>query len=132
MPRLAAFAFCSLLVAAAGVAAPAPFRGSDEEPNLRTTLAGHKSLAVQQTLYEMGRASQQANNPGRAVQNFDLYLQEDPRGADHGNARFHLGEAHRDTGQVALARRTWTDLARDLEAKNLTKDASEIRARSTK
>ncbi len=94
-----------------------------------------RSLAKGRTLrarllYEMGLASQEAKNPPRAIQNFDLYLKEAPQGADRFSARFHLGEAYRDTGQLVLARRTWTDLAKDLEAKGLPKETDEIRAQS--
>ena len=66
-------------------------------------------------LFRMGRASQQAGNPGRAIEDFQRYLDEYPEGDDRAAARFHLGEAQLDAGQPLPARLTWTDLARDLE-----------------
>jgi TolA-binding protein len=80
-------------------------------------------------LLEMARASQAANNPARAIQDFEIYLKEYPEGADRAAARFHLGEAQLAAGQPLPARLTWTDLARDLEGQD-TKDAVAFRARA--
>ncbi|RUL89070.1 tetratricopeptide repeat protein [Tautonia sociabilis] len=66
-------------------------------------------------LVRMGRASQEAGNPGRAVSEFQSYLDEYPDGDDRLQARLHLAEAQLDSGQPLPARLTATDLARDLE-----------------
>ena len=66
-------------------------------------------------LFAMGRASQAAGNPARAIENFQAYLKEYPAGADRSRVRFQLGEAQQKANQPLPARRTWTDLARDLE-----------------
>ncbi|HEX8203732.1 MAG TPA: tetratricopeptide repeat protein, partial [Isosphaeraceae bacterium] len=80
-------------------------------------------------LLEMGRASQQASNPGRAIENFQAYSREFPEGADRASARFHLGEAQLAAGQPLPARLTWTDLARVLEKVD-TADAASVRAQA--
>ena len=48
----------------------------------------------------MGRASQAAGNLARAIENFQAYLKEYPTGADRIAARYHLGEAQLDAGQM--------------------------------
>jgi uncharacterized protein YfaS (alpha-2-macroglobulin family)/TolA-binding protein len=93
-----------------------------------------RALAKGQTLrarllLEMGRASQQAGNPGRAIENFQAYLKESPQGADRAAARFLLGEAQLAAGQPLPARLSWSDLARVLEGQD-TKDAVAFRARA--
>ena len=82
-------------------------------------------------LFAMGRASMAAANPTRAIENFQLYLQEYPAGADQLAARFQLGDAQQKTNQLVPARRTWADLARDIERlrpAQLTKEVAAIRA----
>jgi TolA-binding protein len=82
-------------------------------------------------LFSMGRASSAASNPARALENFRQYLAEFPRGADRPAVRFQIGLAEQQTNQPLLARRTWTDLARDIEhlkPAELTKDDAELRA----
>ncbi len=67
---------------------------------------------------------------GDAIRDFGTYIREYPRGADRFAARFHLAEAQLAAGQVAVARLTWTDLARDLAkglAKVPSKDQSDLR-----
>ncbi|WP_145266692.1 tetratricopeptide repeat protein [Tautonia plasticadhaerens] len=64
----------------------------------------------------MGRASREAGDPGRAISEFQSYLDEFPGGADRPRARLLLGEAQLEAGQPLPARLTWSDLARDLEA----------------
>jgi alpha-2-macroglobulin len=81
-------------------------------------------------LFTMGRASQEAGNPARAIQDYQSYLKDYPKGADRPSARFHLGEAQRDAGQALAARLTWADLARDLDRKDISREDSETRARS--
>ena len=79
----------------------------------------------------MGKASMAAGNPARAIENFQLYVQEYPAGADRLAVRFQLGDAQQKTNQPLLARRTWTDLAREIErmpAAQLSKEISAIRA----
>jgi TolA-binding protein len=80
-------------------------------------------------LIAMGRASQKAGNPARAIENYQLYLKENPKGAEADAARFALGEAQLATGQVLPARLTWADLARDLEKRD-TKAGQELRGRA--
>ncbi|WP_152052024.1 MG2 domain-containing protein [Tautonia marina] len=65
--------------------------------------------------FRMGLASQQSGNHGRAVEEFQDYIESFPEGDDLARARFHLGEAQLALGQTLPARLTWTDLARDLE-----------------
>ena len=77
-------------------------------------------------LLAMARASQQANNPARAIQDFQAYLRAYPKGADRKAARLELGEALLASGQPVPARLTWSDLARDL-AKVDDRDASRAR-----
>ena len=82
-------------------------------------------------LFAMGKASMAAGNPARAIENFLLYTQEYPAGADQLTVRFQLGDAQQKTKQPLLARRTWTDVAREIEripAAQLSKEASAIRA----
>jgi alpha-2-macroglobulin len=83
-------------------------------------------------LYAMARASQAAGNHGRAIQDFQAYLKEYPKGADRTATRYHLGEAEWNVGQPLAAWRTWTDLARDLgnAKKPLDKDDDSFRARA--
>jgi tetratricopeptide (TPR) repeat protein len=84
-----------------------------------------------QLLLSMGRTSQKAGNFPRAIDHFQSYLREYPRGADRLNARFHLGEAQRQANQLLQARLTWTDLSREIEQSKpaeLSKDAGMIRA----
>src|SRR5262249_4839237 len=80
-----------------------------------------RGLAKGQTLRArlllvMARASQAATNHARAIQDLQAYLKEFPKGADRAEARYRLGEAQRDSGQLLPARLTWADLARDLGA----------------
>ncbi len=82
-------------------------------------------------LFSMGQASIAANNPARAIENYQLYLQEYPAGADELHARYGLGEAERKSNQPLPARRTWTDLGRVIERirpAQLTKEVAAIRA----
>ncbi len=82
-------------------------------------------------LFAMGRASMAANNPTRAIENEQLYLQEYPAGADRLSVRFELGDAQQKTNQLVPARRTWADLARDIERirpAQITKEVAAIRA----
>ena len=91
-----------------------------ESPSLRARL-----------LFTMGRASMAAGNPARAVENDQLYLQQYPDGVDRLAVRFRLGEAQQKTNQPLLARRSWTDLAREIERlkpAELSKTAAAIRA----
>ncbi len=67
-----------------------------------------------QLLFAMGQASQDAGNAGRAMQDFQNYLNEYPKGADRTLARYHLGEVQWHSGQPLQGRLTLTDLARDL------------------
>ncbi|HEX8201135.1 MAG TPA: MG2 domain-containing protein, partial [Isosphaeraceae bacterium] len=82
--------------------------------------------------FEMGRASQRAGNPARAAQDFQAYARESPEGADRFAARFHLGEAQLAAGGAPAARRTWSDLARDLDGRDGRddQDAQDLRARA--
>ncbi len=67
------------------------------------------------------------------VRDFQDYLREYPRGADRDLVRFHLGEAQLALGAPAVARLTWTDLVRDLDARapgGLSADLVELKARS--
>ena len=66
-------------------------------------------------LFRMGRASQQAGDQGRAINDFQAYIDQYPEGADRADVRLHLGEAQLASGQPLPARLTWTDLAWDLE-----------------
>jgi len=68
-----------------------------------------------QLLLFMGQLSLAAKNPARAIDNFQTYLKEQPSGPDRYHARFQIGEAQRQVGQILPARLTWTDLARDIE-----------------
>jgi uncharacterized protein YfaS (alpha-2-macroglobulin family)/TolA-binding protein len=91
-------------------------------------LAQGKDLRAE-LLLAMGRASQKAGNPARAIENFQQYLNEYPEGKDRAEARFALAESQLASGNPLGARLTWSDLARDLE-KTDTKDAQDLRARS--
>ena len=75
-----------------------------ESPTLRAVL-----------LFGMGRASMAAGNHGRAVENFQLYVQEYPAGADRLAVRLQLGEVQQKANQPLLARRSWADLVREIE-----------------
>ncbi|HWE39008.1 MAG TPA: tetratricopeptide repeat protein, partial [Isosphaeraceae bacterium] len=89
-----------------------------------------KGAAIRaELLVAMARASKAANNPGRAIGEFQAYLSEYPKGADRAAARFELGEAQFSAGQPNPARTTWLDLARDLEKVD-TKEAQDLRARA--
>lgn len=77
-------------------------------------------------LFEMGQASQQASNPGRAIQNYQDYLKEFADGADRIEARYLLGASQIAANQGLNARLTWSDLARELEGKEDPK-ATEFR-----
>jgi len=77
-------------------------------------------------LLAMARASQQAGNHGRAIGDFQAYLNEYPRGSGRIAARFGLGEAQLAAGQPIPARLTWSDLARDLDGK----DGADVRGRA--
>ena len=93
-----------------------------ERPALRASL-----------LFAMGRASVAAGNVPRALENFRQYLTDFPRGADRLAVRFQVGLAEKQTNQPLLARRTWTDLAREIERlkpAELTKDLSGLRAQA--
>ena len=83
-------------------------------------------------LFDMGRASQTANDHNRAIGDFQNYRNEYPKGADRFEARYRLGEAQMSVNQHLPARLTWTDLARDLAAagRPLSKDEGDLRARS--
>ncbi|MGC8640208.1 MAG: MG2 domain-containing protein, partial [Isosphaeraceae bacterium] len=96
------------------------------------TLAESPALRAQ-LLFSMGRTSQKAGNFPRAIENFQTYLREHPLGADRLAARFHLGEAQRQAGQLLQARLTWTDLAHEIERmkpanRDKDKNAGTIRA----
>jgi alpha-2-macroglobulin len=91
-------------------------------------LAQGESLRAR-LLFAMARASQQANNHPRAIQDFQAYLKEYPRGADRDAARDHLAESQLAASQAPAARLTWSDLARDLEKRD-TKAAQDLRARA--
>ncbi|GIW86820.1 MAG: hypothetical protein KatS3mg108_1144 [Isosphaeraceae bacterium] len=80
-------------------------------------------------LMAMGRTSQKAGNAGRAIESYQLYLKEYPKGAEAEEARYALGEAQLAAGQTLAARLTWTDLARALEGQD-TKGAQELRGRA--
>jgi TolA-binding protein len=81
-------------------------------------------------LYAMARAAQKGKDHARAIQDFQAYLREYPKGADRLDARYFLGQAQRDAGQNLPARLTWSDLARDLEDPKArpNKEADEDRA----
>jgi hypothetical protein len=82
-------------------------------------------------LFAMGKASMAANNTARAIENFGLYVQDYPAGADQLTVRFQLGDAQQKANQPLVARRIWTDLAREIErmpAGQLSKEASALRA----
>jgi tetratricopeptide (TPR) repeat protein len=79
----------------------------------------------------MGRASLAANNPARALQNFEAYRSEFPAGVDRFEVRLRLAEAQRKLNQLLSARLTWSDLARDIErlpAPELKPELAAIRA----
>ncbi|MFO0909329.1 MAG: MG2 domain-containing protein [Isosphaeraceae bacterium] len=78
-------------------------------------------------LYEMAQAISKAGDLPRAIQDFNLYLKEYPKGVDRDQVRYRLGEAQLAANQHLPARLTWTDLARDLE-KSDTKEAAATRA----
>lgn len=83
-------------------------------------------------LLSMATASQAAGNQARAIQDLNLYLKEQPKGANRAEARYRLGDAQRQTGQLVAARLTWADLARDLAAgkRTLSKEEDGYRARA--
>jgi tetratricopeptide (TPR) repeat protein len=93
-----------------------------ESPELRASL-----------LFAMGRAKVAAGDPAGALENFRQYLADYPKGADRLAVRFQLGLAEQKTNQALLARRTWTDLAREIERlkpDEVTKEIADIRALS--
>ena len=81
-------------------------------------------------LFEMAAASTQANNFARALQDYTSYLKEYPKGADHLEARFQLAASEQSLGSIPQARLRWSDLARELDVKDLPKTSGEIRARA--
>ncbi len=83
-------------------------------------------------LYAMARAAEKANDHVKAINDFQAYLKDYPKGADRLDARYYLGRAQQASGQQLPARLTWTDLARDLDdPKNRTaKEADTNRARA--
>ena len=84
-------------------------------------------------LFAMGRASIAAGNHARAIENFELYVREYPAGVDQLMVRFLLGDSEQKSNRPLLARRTWTDLAREIEripAAQLTQPVRAIRADS--
>src|SRR5581483_8482640 len=54
-------------------------------------------------LLAMAKASQAANNHGRAIQNLQAYLREHPAGADRPEARYELGRSQLLAGQPVPA-----------------------------
>ncbi len=108
---------------------PADPNGAYELLTQARALAQGKEVRAR-ILFEMGRAAQQAGDPGKAINDFTLYIKEDPEGSDRDAARFHLGEAQLAAGQgPQAARPTWSDLARALEKVD-TKEAADLRARA--
>jgi alpha-2-macroglobulin len=83
-------------------------------------------------LVAMARAAKQGNDHVKAINDFQAYLKEYPKGADRLEARYELGVSQRAAGQVLPARLTWTDLARDLEdpKSRPTKEIDEVRAKA--
>ncbi len=82
-------------------------------------------------LFSMGRASHQAGNLPRAIENLEAYLRDYPKGSDRLAVRLRLGEVRRQAGELLPARLLWSDLAREIEGmrpEDRTKDADEIRA----
>ncbi len=77
-------------------------------------------------LLAMARAAQAAGNHAQAVADFQEYLKE-PKAPERVAARYRLGEAQFHLGQLAEARVTWADLARELEK---APGAGEVRARA--
>ncbi len=95
------------------------------------TRARREPARSRQLLFAMGQASMAASDPARAIENFQHYVREYPAGADRLSVLFQLGDAQQKTNQPLLARRTWTDLAREIERiapAQLTKEVSAIRA----
>jgi TolA-binding protein len=81
----------------------------------------------------MGQLSLAAKNPARAIENYQTYLKEQPHGSARHRARFQLGEAQRQAGQLMPARLTWSDLARDIERLKPgdgSREISELRAQA--
>ncbi|QEH33600.1 Outer membrane protein assembly factor BamD [Aquisphaera giovannonii] len=104
--------------------------GAWELLNQARDLAKSPTLRAQ-LLFSMGKASQQAGNDPRAIENFQAYLREYPGGADRFAAKYRLGEVQRHTNALLPARLTWTDLAREIEKlppQQRTRDADSIRA----
>lgn len=84
-------------------------------------------------LFARGKVSRTLDQHGRAIAEFQEYLRDYPEGADRLAVRFALGEAQKAEGQLAAARLTWTDLARDIDQMkpDETTDADrELRARA--
>ena len=69
-------------------------------------------------LFEIARAAQAGSLLPRAEDEFARYVRDHPGGADRSAARFHLGEVQLARGESAESRRTWTDLARDLDRRD--------------
>ncbi|MDB5352496.1 MAG: large extracellular alpha-helical protein, partial [Planctomycetota bacterium] len=93
----------------------------------RSLAKGHALRAS--LLHAMAVVSQKAGNHGRAITDFQSYLNEYKNGADRNKVRYELAESQLGAGQALPARLTWTDLARDLEKVD-TKEAADLRARS--
>ena len=92
------------------------------------TLAQGGALRAE-LLLAMARASQQGGNHGRAIGDFQAYMNENPPGSERIDARYGLGESQLASGQSVPARLTWSDLARDLIGKDL-KQAIDLRGRA--
>ncbi len=90
-----------------------------------------KGRALQaKLLYRMGRASQEASDPNRALNNYQEYLRLYQEGEDRYEVRYYLGELQAGSlAQAVQGRLTWSDLARDLE-KVEGEAYDEIRARA--
>ena len=95
-------------------AVPADPKGAWELLAQARTLA--KGEAVRASLeFAIGRTSFALKENARAIQEFQGYLRDHPKGADRFAARVALGEAQRADNRLLDARITWTDLARDVD-----------------
>ncbi|WP_422927196.1 MG2 domain-containing protein [Singulisphaera sp. PoT] len=103
---------------------PADPQGAYDLLTLGRSLAKGEALRARMLL-AMGKASQAAQNHPRAVQDYQSYIKEYPKGEDRAAARYHLGEAQLNMGQPLEARTTWSDLARELGAPKRTRTAAE-------
>ncbi len=89
-----------------------------------------KGQALRATiLVEMARASRKGGVWPRAINDYQAYLKEYPKGADRVAVRYELGESQLRANQPLPARLTWSDLARDLEKVD-TAEAADLRAKS--